>query len=102
MFQLPCISFGVPHSRQMSSASIELKTDDGVVRFNFANSMAKEDRLQEKVNKVAKKVKKMSRKAKINELRFYRLKAKKKIKSPNPEVQIRYKLEKVSVCSSHI
>lgn len=94
MFQLPCISFGVPHSRQMTSASIELKTDEGVVRFNFANSMAKEGRLQEKVNKVAKKVKKMSRKAKINELRFYRLKTKKKIKSPNPEVQIRYKLEK--------
>lgn len=82
----------------MSSASIELKTDEGVVRFNFANSVAKEGRLQEKVNKVAKKVKKKSKKAKINELRFFRLKAKKKIKSPNPEVQIRYKLEKVSVC----
>lgn len=92
IFQLPYISFLVPHSRQMSSAAIELKTDEGVVRFNVANSAAK-GTLQEKVNKAAKKVK-MSRKAKINELRFYRLKAKKKIKSPNPEVQIRYKLEK--------
>ncbi|KAB1671213.1 hypothetical protein [Gossypium barbadense] len=36
----------------------------------------------------------MSRKAKMNELRFYRLKAKKKMNSPNPEVRIRYKLEK--------
>ncbi|KAG5042176.1 hypothetical protein JHK87_006091 [Glycine soja] len=36
----------------------------------------------------------MSRKAKLNELKFYRLKAKKKMNSPNPEVRIRYKLEK--------
>nr|XP_018686918.1 PREDICTED: uncharacterized CRM domain-containing protein At3g25440, chloroplastic isoform X2 [Musa acuminata subsp. malaccensis] len=36
----------------------------------------------------------MSRKAKLNELKWYRLKAKKKMKSPNPEVRIRYKLEK--------
>ncbi|MBA0874286.1 hypothetical protein Goshw_014626 [Gossypium schwendimanii] len=36
----------------------------------------------------------MSKKAKVNELRFYRLKAKKKMNSPNPEVRIRYKLEK--------
>lgn len=38
--------------------------------------------------------KKMSRKAKVNQLKWYRLKAKKKMKSPNPEVRIRYKLEK--------
>jgi len=41
------------------------------------------------------KKKKMSRKAKVNQLKWYRLKAKKKMKSPNPEVRIRYKLEKV-------
>ncbi|KAJ6756934.1 GROUP II INTRON SPLICING FACTOR CRS1-LIKE [Salix koriyanagi] len=34
------------------------------------------------------------KKAKLNELRLYRLKAKKKMNSPNPEVRIRYKLEK--------
>uniref|UniRef100_A0A0D3GFR5 CRM domain-containing protein n=1 Tax=Oryza barthii TaxID=65489 RepID=A0A0D3GFR5_9ORYZ len=42
----------------------------------------------------AKAAKKMSRKAKVNQLKWYRLKAKKKMKSPNPEVRIRYKLEK--------
>ncbi|KAB5552645.1 hypothetical protein DKX38_009956 [Salix brachista] len=44
-------------------------------------------------NKVPKYVK-MSKKAKLNELRLYRLKTKKKMNSPNPEVRIRYKLEK--------
>ncbi|XP_058115079.1 uncharacterized CRM domain-containing protein At3g25440, chloroplastic-like isoform X2 [Magnolia sinica] len=44
--------------------------------------------------KNTQKRKKMSKKAKVNELRFYRLKAKKKMTSPNPEVRIRYKLEK--------
>ncbi|KAG2705135.1 hypothetical protein I3760_05G037900 [Carya illinoinensis] len=37
---------------------------------------------------------KISKRAKLNELRFYHLKAKKKMTSPNPEVRIRYKLEK--------
>lgn len=37
---------------------------------------------------------KMSRKAKLNELRFYRLKAKKKMRSRHPEVRIKYKLQK--------
>lgn len=41
-----------------------------------------------------KKKPKMSKKAKVNQLKWYRLKAKKKMKSPNPEVRIRYKLEK--------
>ncbi|XP_039040061.1 uncharacterized CRM domain-containing protein At3g25440, chloroplastic-like [Hibiscus syriacus] len=40
------------------------------------------------------KKRKMSKRAKVNELRFYRLKAKKKMNSPNPEVRIRYKLDK--------
>lgn len=38
--------------------------------------------------------KKMSKRAKVKELRFFRLKAKKKMNSSNPEVRIRYKLEK--------
>lgn len=37
---------------------------------------------------------KMSRKAKLNELRWYRLLAKKKMRSPNPKVRIEYKLQK--------
>jgi hypothetical protein len=40
--------------------------------------------------------KRKSRNAMLNELRFYRLKARKKMKSSNPEVRIRYKLEKVA------
>ncbi|GJM95771.1 hypothetical protein PR202_ga12549 [Eleusine coracana subsp. coracana] len=36
----------------------------------------------------------MSRKAKVNQLKWYRLKAKKKMKWPNPEVGMRYKLQK--------
>jgi len=81
-------------ARYMSNESVVLKTDKDVVRFfldkfddiNSANKSQKN-----------KKVK-MSKKAKVNELRFYRLKAKKKMNSPNPEVRIRYKLEKVGFC----
>ncbi|XWS39706.1 hypothetical protein CRYUN_Cryun18bG0078000 [Craigia yunnanensis] len=40
------------------------------------------------------KRRKMSKKAKLNGLHFYRLKAKKKMNSPNPEVRMRYTLEK--------
>ncbi|KAI3712373.1 hypothetical protein L1987_70927 [Smallanthus sonchifolius] len=36
----------------------------------------------------------VSKMAKLNELRFYRLKAKKKMRSPNPEVRILYRLGK--------
>ncbi|KAL8223899.1 hypothetical protein R6Q57_019374 [Mikania cordata] len=36
----------------------------------------------------------VSKKAKLNELRFYRLKAKKKMRSPNPEVRMLYRLGK--------
>ncbi|CAM0913877.1 unnamed protein product [Alopecurus aequalis] len=41
-----------------------------------------------------KKKQKMSKKSKVNQLKWYRLKARKKMKSPNPEVRIRYKLDK--------
>lgn len=83
-------------ARYMSHASIELKTDNDVVRFSFVER-GENNGPQNKGNKKTKRVK-MSRKRKLNELRFYRLKAKKKMKSPNPEVRIRYKLEKVKHC----
>ncbi|KDP45323.1 hypothetical protein JCGZ_09572 [Jatropha curcas] len=80
------------YRRWMSRASFELKTDNDVVRFAFGKQPGKNGS-SEKRKKTTKRVK-MSRKAKLNELRFYRLKAKKKKNSPNPEVRIRYKLEK--------
>jgi len=87
--------------RQFSSSSVGINTYNGVVRFSFGDlpecrdefSSQSEEGNREITTK--KKKKKKSRKAKLNELRFYRLKAKKKMKSPNPEVRIRYKLEKV-------
>ncbi|XP_009621165.1 uncharacterized CRM domain-containing protein At3g25440, chloroplastic isoform X1 [Nicotiana tomentosiformis] len=80
------------HARQFSSPSIELNTEKGVVRFRFGQEIGKSGG-QTKAERVVKKFK-MSKKAKLNELRLYRLKAKKKMRSPNPEVRIRYKLEK--------
>ncbi|XP_034698102.1 uncharacterized CRM domain-containing protein At3g25440, chloroplastic-like [Vitis riparia] len=79
-------------ARYMSNTSIELKPDSDVVRFNIGEPPGKTG-TSKKGKKKMRRVK-MSRKAKLNELRFYRLKAKKKITSPNPEVRIRYKLEK--------
>ncbi|XP_061344954.1 uncharacterized CRM domain-containing protein At3g25440, chloroplastic isoform X2 [Gastrolobium bilobum] len=76
-------------ARYISNASVELKTDNDVVRF----SLDKPDDINSAKSQKKKTVK-MSKKAKLNELRFYRLKAKKKMNSPNPEVRIRYKLEK--------
>ncbi|XVE93109.1 hypothetical protein REPUB_Repub01dG0162000 [Reevesia pubescens] len=78
-------------ARYMSNASIELKTDEDVIRFSFNKPLG---RFVSTNNKGTTKRQKMSKKAKLNELRFYRLKAKKKMNSPNPEVRIRYKLEK--------
>ncbi|KEH32319.1 CRS1/YhbY domain protein [Medicago truncatula] len=75
-------------SRYTSNESVELKTQNDVVRF----SLYKPDDIGS-ANKNQNK-KKKSRKAKLNELRFFRLKAKQKMYSPNPEVRIRYKLEK--------
>ncbi|KAK9713090.1 hypothetical protein RND81_06G002200 [Saponaria officinalis] len=92
--------FGV---RQLSNSCVGIKADnDGIVRFSFGdlrNDRSLKRLSEEKgrgrvaVEETLKK-KKMSRKRKLNELRFYRLKAKKKMKSPNPEVRIRYKLDK--------
>ncbi|CAN4108000.1 unnamed protein product [Withania somnifera] len=80
------------HARWFSSPSMELNTEEGIVRFRFGQETGKGGG-QPKAKRVMKKFK-MSKKAKLNELRFYRLKAKKKMRSPNPEVRIRYKLDK--------
>ncbi|XP_027928976.1 uncharacterized CRM domain-containing protein At3g25440, chloroplastic-like isoform X1 [Vigna unguiculata] len=77
-------------ARYISNESVELKTDNDVVRF----SLDKSDDINSTEKSQKNKKVKMSKKAKVNELRFYRLKAKKKMNSPNPEVRIRYKLEK--------
>ncbi|XP_057976279.1 uncharacterized CRM domain-containing protein At3g25440, chloroplastic isoform X2 [Malania oleifera] len=80
------------HARSMSSALFEVKTENDVVRFSIGKQ---DDKNSNSTNgKKMKRRVKMSKKAKLNELRFYRLKAKKKMTSPNPEVRIRYKLEK--------
>ncbi|XWS68316.1 hypothetical protein CRYUN_Cryun04dG0079900 [Craigia yunnanensis] len=75
----------------MSNASIELKTDEDVIRFSFNKPLG---RFVSTNRQGTTKRRKVSKKAKLNELRFYRLKAKKKMNSPNSEVRIRYKLEK--------
>lgn len=79
--------------RYMSNSTIQLRTDDNVVRFTFNNNVPDNKSVHMRTEKKWKRAK-PSRKAKVNELRFYRLKAKKKMNSPNPEVRIRYKLEK--------
>ncbi|CAL9041509.1 unnamed protein product [Musa banksii] len=76
--------------RFRSNALVTLNTDDDVARFSVGIPNPKPG-IQ---SRPTKKRKMMSRKAKLNELKWYRLKAKKKMKSPNPEVRIRYKLEK--------
>ncbi|XP_008805514.1 uncharacterized CRM domain-containing protein At3g25440, chloroplastic isoform X1 [Phoenix dactylifera] len=78
--------------RFRSNALVTLDTEDDVARFSLKDPSAK-SQAQTKGMKMPKR-QKMSRKAKLNELKWYRLKAKKKLKSPNPEVRIRYKLEK--------
>lgn len=75
----------------MSNTSVSLKLDNDVVRFCVDKTPEDKPNLYGK--KPFKKANK-SRKAKLNELKLYRLKAKKKITSPNPQVRIKYKLEK--------
>ncbi|KAI4375862.1 hypothetical protein MLD38_013682 [Melastoma candidum] len=90
-FNGPGFAYQMMHSRNLTTAAVELRTEDDVVRFTI-NKPSDKGGFPGKARKIKKK--KMSRKAKLNELRFYRLKAKKKMNSPNPEVRIRYKLEK--------
>lgn len=82
------------YARDATNASVQLKTDEDIVRFNIGDQN-RDGRSSKKEKKIANKSD-ISKKKKLNELRFYRLKAKKKMNSPNPEVRIRYKLEKVS------
>ncbi|KAL5563226.1 hypothetical protein UlMin_032973 [Ulmus minor] len=75
----------------MSNVAIELKMNNGFVRFSLGRALDGNGSSTQ-VKQKAKRCK-MSKKAKVNELQLYRLKAKKKMNSPNPEVRIRYKLE---------
>lgn len=89
----PCSNFTMrAYASNRTNESIEMSMDEGVVRFNIGNQSIG---APSKKRKAANNKSDISRKAKLNELRFYRLKAKKKMNSPNPEVRIRYKLEKV-------
>lgn len=74
------------------STAVRLDTEGGFARFAVGDT---ENAKQKGKQRQQPPKKKMSRKAKVNQLKWYRLKAKKKMKSPNPEVRIRYKLEKV-------
>ncbi|CAL9225006.1 unnamed protein product [Arabidopsis halleri] len=85
---------GLYSRRYSSNSTVELRTDENVVRFAFNNVTSSGNNVVPTRKEKKWKRAKMSRKAKVNELRFYRLKAKKKMNSPNPEVRIRYKLEK--------
>ncbi|XP_072981278.1 uncharacterized CRM domain-containing protein At3g25440, chloroplastic [Typha angustifolia] len=78
--------------RYRSNALVTVNIDDDVARFSLYEPTAKPGARTKEIKRPKKQ--KMSRKAKLNELKWYRLKAKKKMKSPNPEVRIRYKLEK--------
>ncbi|XP_028754236.1 uncharacterized CRM domain-containing protein At3g25440, chloroplastic-like [Neltuma alba] len=78
-------------ARYTSNASFELNTNNDVARFSIGKTPDNSNSTTKA--KKEKKVK-MSRKTKLKELRFYRLKAKKEMNSPISEVRIRYKLEK--------
>ncbi|PIA43356.1 hypothetical protein AQUCO_01900023v1 [Aquilegia coerulea] len=81
-----------------TNTSVSLKVDSDVIRFSFDKSPPDKGRVQTQIRgqNTLKKVKK-SRKAKVNELKLYRLLAKKKMNHSNPEVRIRYKLEKICI-----
>ncbi|RCV21354.1 hypothetical protein SETIT_4G132500v2 [Setaria italica] len=74
------------------STAVRLDTEGGFARFAIGDTDSAKQKGKQRQQPLKKK--KMSRKAKVNQLKWYRLKAKKKMKSPNPEVRIRYKLEK--------
>lgn len=76
----------------MSNGLVKLDTSNGIARFDVGEQNDK--RKPEKKGAMNKKKKKKLKKAKRNELRFFRLKARKKLNSANPEVRIKYKLEK--------
>lgn len=92
LIKSPNVLLKSQHGRFMSNSLVTLEADNDVVRFCLDKPSNKVEVRNKGKNKLPKR--KMSRKAKVNELRLYRLKAKKKMTSPNPEVRIRYKLEK--------
>ncbi|XP_015957248.1 uncharacterized CRM domain-containing protein At3g25440, chloroplastic isoform X3 [Arachis duranensis] len=80
IFGIPGILRNSKPARYISNESVQVKTDYDVVRFSLGSP--------DDISSIKKSPKKkMSRKAKLNELRFYRLKAKKKMNSPNPEAK---------------
>ena len=79
---------GKEKSKFSRSPSVTLISSDRIARF--AVDQQNGVKVKEKLTRVNK-----SKRAKLKELRFFRLKAKKKLKSPNPEVRIKYKLQKV-------
>ncbi|XP_074585023.1 putative CRM domain-containing protein At3g25440, chloroplastic [Curcuma longa] len=78
--------------RFRSSALVTLDTHGDVARFSIGIPNAKQG-VSKAVKKPQKKKKKW-RKAKLDELKMYRRKTRKKMESPDPEVRIRCKLEK--------
>lgn len=78
--------------RFMSNGLVKLGISDGIARFDVGGQ--NDNRKPEKKSAMSKKKKKKSKKAKRSELRFFRLKARKRLNSSNPEVRIKYKLEK--------
>uniref|UniRef100_A0ACD5ZU74 Uncharacterized protein n=1 Tax=Avena sativa TaxID=4498 RepID=A0ACD5ZU74_AVESA len=75
-----------------TAVTLTLNTDGGFARFLVGDPGTGQDGAQKQL--LPEKKKKMSKKSKVNQLKWFRLKAKKKMKSANPEVRIRYKLDK--------
>ncbi|KAG6496638.1 uncharacterized CRM domain-containing protein At3g25440, chloroplastic-like isoform X1 [Zingiber officinale] len=73
--------------RFSSSALVTLDTDGDVARFSIGIPNAK-------LGVSVKKPQKKWRKVKLDELKIYRRRTRKKMESPDPEVRIRCKLEK--------
>ncbi|KVG19948.1 uncharacterized CRM domain-containing protein At3g25440, chloroplastic [Cynara cardunculus var. scolymus] len=80
------------HVRLVSNSAVEMTMGKDGVRFSVGKQLERHEGLREREKKPRRI--KPSKKTKLNELRFYRLKAKKKMRSPNPEIRILYKLGK--------
>lgn len=95
-----CCTFLLQSVRFMSNGVIKLNVSDGIARFDIGDQESKskskgnKKEMSEKAIRKKRRKEKKSIKAKRSELRFYRLKSRKKLKSRNPEVRIKYKLEK--------
>ncbi|CAI9287078.1 unnamed protein product [Lactuca saligna] len=79
--------------RSASNSAVEMTMNKDVVRFCISKQAERSSNGLNQRETKQKRIK-MSKKAKLNELRFYRLKAKKKMRSPNPEIRILYRLGK--------